>query len=148
MSYNPINDSNVTGFEIVRSSLTGMSHVWFDDYFPSNDGNYVYNNQGDVGIEAGRVDISGSYNEKTIQVFISALDSTSLTIRVEGRLSQEDVWGIIYEEVFTVATAIALLWPICEYLGQIRIGILKTGSGTLDRVSVSGDFVTWKRAFK
>jgi hypothetical protein len=125
-----------------------MSHVWFDDYFPNDPGSYVYNNQGDTGIEAGRVDVSGILNQKTIQVFISALDSTSLTIRVEGRMNQEDVWGEVYTEVFTKATSIALLWPICEYLGQIRIGILKTGSGTLDRVSVSSDVVTWKRAFK
>jgi hypothetical protein len=148
MSYNPMNDLNVQSFPIVRSALTGLSHVWFNDYFPDNDGNYVYNDQGGTGIERGRVDVSGILNQKTIQVFISAIDSTSLTIRVEGRMNQEDVWGNIYTEVFTAATAIALLWPICEYLGQIRIGILKTGSGTLDRVSVSGDFVTWKRAFK
>lgn len=148
MAYNPINDSNVQSFPLARSSTTGNSFVWFDDYFPNNDGNYVYNNQGDTGIEAGRVDVSGILNQKTIQILISALDSTSLTIRVEGRLSQEVPWGEIYTEVFTELTPTALLWPICEYLGQIRIGILKTGSGTLDRASISGDFITWKRAFK
>lgn len=148
MSYNPVNDSNVQNFPLVRSALTGLSHVWFDDYFPDDPGVYVYNNQGDTDVEAGRVDVSGILNQKTIQVFISALDSISLTIRVEGRLSVEDPWGEIHTEVFTIATPIALLWPICEYLGQIRIGILKTGNGTLDRVSVSGDVVTWKRAFK
>ncbi len=148
MSYNTENDSNVESFPIVRSALTGNTLVWFADYFPNNNGNYVYNNQGDTGIEDGRVDVSGILNQKTIQVFISALDSTSLTIRVEGRMNQEETWGEIYTEVFTAATPIALLWPILEYLGQIRIGILKTGVGTLDRVSVSGDFITWKRAFK
>lgn len=144
MSYNPINDSNVQELPITRSGCTGQSFTWFDDYFPENDGNYVYNNLGGTGIEDGRVDISGVLNQKTIQLFISAIDSTSLTIRVEGRMNQEDIWGEIYTEVFTVATSIALIWPILEYLGQIRVGILKTGSGSLDRVSISGDFITWK----
>lgn len=146
MSYNPINDSNVQEVPITRAGCTGQSFTWFDDYFPNDPDVYVYNDQGGQGIEDGRVDISGVLNQKTIQVFISALDSTSLTIRVEGRLNQEDVWGEIYTEVFTVATSVALIWPISEYFGQIRIGILKTGSGTLDRVSISGDFITWKGA--
>lgn len=148
MSNNPTDDSNVQSFPIVRSACTGNSFVWFDDYFPNDPGGFIYNNQGDAGDEAGNIGILGILDQKTIQVFISAMDSTSLEIRVEGRLSTEDIWAEIYSEVFLKATPIALVWPICEYLAQIRVGILKTGSGTLDRVSVSGDFITWKRSFK
>ena len=141
-------DINVTKEEIIRSGATGYSYTWFDNYFPNNNGVYVYNNQGGQGVNDGSVNIAGIINSKILQVNISALDSVSLTIRVEGKTLRGNIWGEIYTEIFTKTTPIALLWPICDYLGHIRVGILKTGSGTLDRVSVTGDFITWRRSHK
>lgn len=141
-------DENVTKAGIVRSGATGYSYTWFDDYFPNNNGVYVYNNQAGQAVGDGSIDIAGIVNSKTLHVNIPVLDSTSITIRIEGKTLEASAWGNIYTEVFMTATTIPLIWPICEYLGHIRVGILKTGTGTLDRVSITGDFITWRRGHK
>ena len=141
-------DPNVIVAGISKAGATGNSYTWFDGFIPVTEGVYMYNQQGGSGSEAGNIDVSTIIDSKILQVDVPVVDSDSITVRVEGKTAAGDDWAEVYTEVFTKAMAIPQLWPICEYLSFVRVGVLKTGAGSGNLISVSGDFMTLRRAGK
>jgi hypothetical protein len=86
------------------------------------------------------MDIKDIVYSRTLYVSIPVLNSASITIRVEMRAAFGIEWTDVYTEVFTAITDAPIIWPICEYSGNIRVGIKVAGPVAGDEVNISGEF--------
>lgn len=75
----------------------------FTDYNPGTS-TYVFNNAGESGIDAGKVDIKDFFDKIEIQVAIPTLGSTSMTMGVFGKSKNSTTWGLIYDKIYTAIT--------------------------------------------
>lgn len=113
--------------------------VWFNSFDPVST-SYVYNESGGVLVTSGLMDIKDIVYARTIHIQIPVLNSASITVRVEVKPAFSSLWSEVNTQIFTAATTIGRLWPILEYSGDIRVGILVTGPVSGDEVSISGEF--------
>lgn len=106
--------------------------------FDPNATSYVYDpNNGDA-ITDGRYYVR-NYEEKTVQVRIPTLGSTSIDFRIEGQVRGSSTWADVYSKNYSSATTVDELVMITEQLDYIRIGLKVNTDGT-DSVTVVGNF--------
>jgi len=100
---------------------------------------YVYNEAGGVALNSGLMDIKDIVYARTLYISIPTLNSASITVRVEVKPDFATEWAEVNTQIINEATTIAILWPVLEYSGNIRVGILVTGNVAGDKVSISGE---------
>ncbi len=113
--------------------------IWFTDFDPSSL-TYIYNDAGESALNSGLMDIKDIVYARTLYISVPVLNSTSITIRVEVKPAFALEWFEVNTQIFTTATTVGKLWPILEYAGNIRVGILVVGPVAGDEVNVSGEF--------
>ena len=112
----------------------------FYSEFDPNSTSYVYDPNNATGATDGQYYVR-NYAEKTIQVRIPTLGSTSIDFRIEGRVQGSSNWADVYSKNYSSATTVDELIMITEHLDYIRIGLKVNTDGT-DSVSVVGNFAT------
>ncbi len=136
------NGVDVTYIDNVHSF--GVHGEWYSSFDPSSL-TYIYNESGGATATSGLLDIKDSLGPKTLYVSIPTLNSTSITVRAECKPKALTVWHEVHTEVYTAATTIAETWPLLEYSGDFRVGLIVVGDSSGDVVDVSGDFVSPKK---
>jgi len=134
-------------FLLISSNLYAAGAIlsnyetFYKNYDPSNTAYYVYDAADGSGDESGKY-YCYNYTYKTIQISIPTLASTSIAVRIEGRVdSTTDLvsWANIYSKTYTSPTTIDDSIMVTEHMEYIRIGLLVTGDST-DDVSIRGNF--------
>jgi len=122
----------------------GVRGIWYTSFDPTST-SYVYNQSGGTALTSGLIDVKNIVDKKTLFVFISTLNSTSITVRVECKYKGSSVWAEVYSQTFTAATTIAESWPLLEYSGDLRVGLIVVGDASGDVVDITGEFVAQKK---
>jgi hypothetical protein len=136
------NGVDVTNVNLVHSF--GMRGEWFTSFDPSLT-TYVYNESGESAVTSGLMDALNIVDKRTIYVSVPVLGSTSITVRAEGKHKGSTEWAEINSQTFSTATSIAVIWPVLEFSGDIRVGVKRDGTDGTDSVNVSGEFTTQKK---
>ena len=113
--------------------------IWFTNFDPTSL-SYVYNEAGGVALTSGLMDIKDIVYARTLYVSIPTLNSASITVRVEVKPAFATEWAEVNTQIITEATTIAILWPVLEYSGEIRVGVMVAGPVAGDVVNISGEF--------
>lgn len=115
------------------------TNSFFTEFDP-NSTSYVYDEDNGTDATDGQYYVR-NYAEKTIQVRIPTLGSTSIDFRIEGRVQGSSNWAEVYYKNFSSATTVDELIMVTEHLDYLRVGLKVNTDGT-DSVSVIGNFAT------
>lgn len=135
------NGVDVTNLSYMHS--WGFKAVWYTSFDPTST-SYVYNEAGGTATNSGLLACEYITHTRTLFVEIPTLNSTSITVRAEVKPVGSTIWHEAYTQVFSAATTIGEIWPILEYSGDFRVGLLVIGDVAGDVVNISGEFMTGK----
>ncbi len=134
-------DTNVTVTTEKYYNKIYKEIVWFTTYDVggSTGTAYDYNDAQGAGDTAGLVEARQFNLNKTIQIDVITLGSTSIDVRVEGRAGSGAEWGEIATVNFTATTGAnnAHIINVVEFVEEIRVGVKGNTPGT-DSVTISG----------
>lgn len=139
--------SNITITSSLFNDRWYKEVVWFDAYNVGGEAGtntYVYNEAEGTLASSGEVSAK-AYVNRTIQIRVATLGSTSIDVRPEGRVGTDTNWGEITTKNFTAATTIDYVIPINEFLEDIRVGVRSNGTVGTDSVTISGAMIGDKR---
>jgi hypothetical protein len=136
-------DSDLTVSELkFRNSIT-KDIVWFDSYDLGGSvgtNTYVYNDA--TGTNSantdGLVEARNYTEQKSVQISVPTLGSTSIDARVESRAGTDTAWGEIVTVNFASATTIDHIVNVVEYCEEIRVGVRSNGTAGTDSVTITG----------
>lgn len=129
----------VTQWVQARGAMYNYSHNFFTHYDPDVTSDYVYNESDSTSNIAGAFGV-GAMPYKSIQISLPTLQSTSLSVRIEGQIEDANTWADVYTKSYSSALAIDDLVMITEHLQKIRVGLKVTGDVTTDNVTIRGHF--------
>ncbi len=140
-------DSNITinsGFDEDFSSKRFKRATWFEAYDVggSTGASYEYNDSQEADDEAGVVEVRRFDQKKTIIIGIPTLGSTSIDVRIEGRIGGR--WGEIVTLNFDSALLIDHIVNVVEQIDDVRVGVKANTPGT-DAVTIRGAFLGSQR---
>jgi len=112
---------------------------FFSAYNPTS-ASYIYDEAGGQAATSGQFFVE-KYDEKIIQIAIPTLGSTSIDVRIEGRVKDAGSgrWGEVWTKNYAAATTIDELVVIPELLEYIRVGVKVNTNGT-DSITILGSF--------
>jgi len=120
-------------------AMYNYTHDFFTAYNPDVSGDYVYNESDGTDDSVGGYGV-GAMPYKTIQIRIPTLQSTALSVRIEGQVEDANSWADVYTKSYTSATTIDELVMVTEHLHKIRVGLKPSGEATTDSVTIRGHF--------
>ena len=126
-------------YAFAGGAMYNYTHDFFTHYNPDVTSDYVYDEEDTTTDLAGAYGC-GSMPYKTIQISIPVLQSTSISVRIEGQIEDANTWADIYTKSYTSATSIDDSVMVTEHLHNIRVGLKATGEATTDSVTVRGHF--------
>lgn len=112
-------------------------HSFYSSFDP-NATSYIYDPNNAVAATSGQY-YCYNYTFKTIQISVPTLGSSSLDVRIEGKVDNASTWSDIYSKQYTAATTIDESVMVTEHMEYIRVGLKITGNST-DSVSITGNF--------
>ncbi len=141
-------EDNGNGVDVVNSDIEELhlaSATWYTNFDPSST-TYIYNESGEATVTSGAFDdaffiLDGG----TLTVFLSTLNSTSITFRVEGQNKFGNNWSEVFSKTYTSAMTIGETFPITTYFDNIRVGLIVVGDAADDDISITVDFLTKER---
>jgi len=110
----------------------------FYSAFDATSTSYVYDSAGGTAATSGQFDVQ-RFDEKTILIAITTLNSTSIAVRIEGKVN--GTWGNIYTKTYTAATSYPEVVYVIENIEYIRVGLIVVSDVASDSVTITGNFV-------
>lgn len=110
----------------------------FYSAFDATSTSYVYDAAGGTGATSGQYDVQ-RFDEKTILINVATLNSTSVDVRIEGKIG--GTWGDVYTKQYTAATSYPEVVFVTENMEYIRVGLIIVSDAADDSITVTGNFV-------
>ena len=115
----------------VQAAEETLKHVFFSAYDP--DATERFNSIGDTDREATRVDVDKE-SWRTIAVHIATLNSTSITVKIYGKVNS--LWALLYSKPYSATTTDPEPITISERCSYLAVGLVSAGDAAGDSVSV------------
>lgn len=140
-------EDNGNGVDVITNDYEELhlsSATWYSDFDPTTEANYIYNEDKEATVTSGLFDTLFILDGATLTVDLTTLNSTSITVRVEGK-NEFGNWAELFSQTYTSAMTIAEPFPIVTYVNGFRVGLIVVGNVAGDNISITGDFITKER---